>query len=457
MIKLDAYKDRVVAVFGLGKAGMATIESLAAAGAKVVAWDDRAESREKLKEMNLDVRIKKIEKWPWEHLSIIVLSPGIPLNYPTPHKVVQEARQHCCPIVGDIELLYQAQPHACYVTITGTNGKSTTTALVGHILKEAGRRVEVGGNIGTAALSLEPLQQNEIYVLELSSYQLDLLATTRFDISVLLNISYDHIDRHGSMEGYVHAKTHIFDRQTQHDHAVILLDDEYTKQVCNETARMPVHIHTGSTTGEPANICVENGILIDGEVRIDLNPLQRLQGKHNWQNALAAYHVAKILDIPAGQIEKALHSFPGLEHRMEYVCEMNGVTFINDSKATNANAASYALQAYDNLFWIAGGVSKEGGITTLEPYFDKITRAYLIGQSEREYSETLAGKVIYTKCGTLEKALEKIMEDVKQSGLETATVMFSPASASFDQFKNFEQRGEHFKQLVHKLSEGECR
>lgn len=453
MIRLNAYKDQVVGVFGLGKAGLATVKALEAGGAKVVAWDDHESSRQALEALGLDVRIKRIEKWPWDHLSLVVLSPGVPLTYPKPHDVVVLARQHFLPVIGDIELLYQAQPHATYVTITGTNGKSTTTALIGHVLHHAGKTVEVGGNIGTAALSLNALGKGEVYVLELSSYQLDLLATTRFDVALMLNLSADHIDRHGSIEGYLAAKMHIFDRQTEHDQAIIAVDDEYMRGIKPQLSDALAALHTVTTTGEAADVSVVDGVITDGDVRIDLHAIRSLQGRHNWQNAAAAYAVAKSLGVDAQTIETALHRFPGLEHRMEWVAEKADITFINDSKATNANATSHALGAWDNIYWILGGVAKEGGIDTLSSYFPKVKRAYLIGEAQDAFAKSLGGEVIHSECNTMEQAVQKAYDDARQAGFANSVIMLSPACASFDQYPNFEARGEHFKTLVSQLGE----
>ena len=451
MIKLNAYKDQVIGVFGLGKAGLATVQALVAGGAKVVAWDDSEEGRKAVQALNLDVRLHNTSKWPWDHMSLVVLSPGVPLNYPEPHPVVKDARLHCCPVVGDIELLYQAQPHATYVTITGTNGKSTTTTLIGHILKHAGKKVQIGGNIGTAALSLEPLDEDGIYVLELSSYQLDLVATTRFDIALMLNISPDHIDRHGSIDGYVAAKMHMFDHQTEYDQAIIAIDDAYTRGAVEDLRHSPATLTTVTTTNEDADLAVVDGMIRGQGHVIDLNKIRSLQGRHNWQNAISAYAVARALKVDLDVIDAAMGIFPGLEHRMEWVRAQDNITFINDSKATNANAASYALGAWDNIYWILGGVAKEGGINTLHPYFSKVKRAYLIGEAQNSFAETLGGEVMHSKCTTLEQALTKAYADAMQESPDGATILFSPACASFDQYKNFEARGRHFKELVGEL------
>ncbi len=450
MIALDAYKNKTVGVFGLGRAGQATIDALVAGGARIFAWDDTATSREGMKSnKHPQVTLCAPTKWEWEGLAVLVLSPGIPLTHPKPHEVVVMAKQHHCPVIGDIELLYQACPHATYVTITGTNGKSTTTALVGHILKQAGKMVQVGGNIGTAALSLEPLSHGGIYVLELSSYQLDLVASTRFDVSVLLNITPDHLDRHGNMQGYVQAKSHIFDRQGACDTAIVAVDDSYTQQVAAMLEKESVQLITLSAYGNHASVTASNARIHDSRdsSEVDLSIIRSLQGQHNWQNALAAFACARAIGIAPEVIAAALQTFPGLAHRMEWVTEKGNVTFVNDSKATNADATSHALKSFESIYWIAGGKAKSGGIETLTSYFSRIQKAYLIGEAEAQFAETLQGKLAFEKCATMQVATRRAYEDAVASGGKSV-VLLSPACASFDQYANFEQRGEHFKQVV---------
>lgn len=451
MITITEYKGQSVGVFGLGIAGEATVAALKAGGANVWSWDDRAAGT------------KHFREWPWQELKALVLSPGVPLTHPKPHEVVVLAKQHNVPVIGDVELLYRAQPQARYVAITGTNGKSTTTTLIGHILQSAGLKVQVGGNLGTAALALEPLGDDGIYVLELSSYQLDLVRTTRFHVAVFLNITPDHIDRHGDMQGYVAAKMHIFDRQTKDDVAVIAVDDEWTREMVLGTRYsvlggiIPVSAHETLEKG----IYVKSGRLKEQfftgygvpSTEYDLVSIPTLTGQHNWQNAAAAYAAARACGVAPDTIFAAMKTFPGLRHRLQLVATIQGVRFINDSKATNADATSNALAPFEHIYWIAGGKPKEGGIESLAAYFPKITHAFLIGQAEEEFADTLRGRVAFTRCGTLQVAVEKAAKMAFAEGKKGAVVLLSPACASFDQWKNFEQRGDAFCAMVEALKD----
>lgn len=447
MITVSEYKDQVVGVFGLGKAGNAAIASLVAGGAKVFAWDDQPPSAIK------DVSIADYKDWPWAEMKALVLSPGVPLTHPHPHKVVDLAYQHHVPVIGDVELLYCACPQAKYIAITGTNGKSTTTTLIGHILKSCGVKTEIGGNLGTPALALTPLGNDGVYVLELSSYQLDLVKNTHFNVAVWLNISPDHIDRHGSLTGYIQAKLNIFDRQELHDTAIVGMDDAHSRQMVAENqAGFARLVPVSSQTRLDKGVFVENGILHDGAFTADLRAIVTLTGRHNWQNAAAAYAAAKAIGLKPDDIYNAMKSFGGLRHRLQLVATMNGVRFINDSKATNADATSNALAPYEHIYWILGGKQKEGGIESLAEYFPKVAHAFLIGEAEDAFARTLEGKVSYTRCKTLETAVKRASEMAFAGGLKDAVVLLSPACASFDQWKNFEQRGDAFCQMVESMS-----
>lgn len=421
MILVPFLENKTVGVFGLGKAGNAALDSLIASGANVVAWDDKSTCAHSL----------PIEEWSWGKLEYLVLSPGIPFTHPKPHRVVELAQQHNVPIICDIELLYlttyNLQPTTRFVGITGTNGKSTTTALIGHILKSAGVPCQVGGNIGISALALSPLPEGGVYVIETSSYQLDLLDKTRFDVALLLNITPDHLDRHGDMEGYIKAKKRIF--RNSPAHAIIGTDEPITLSIAGSMKCTPISQNDNLPLGE----------------------LPFLKGTHNRQNIAAAFAACKALELSEKSIIAGIESFRGLAHRMERVVEKNGVVFINDSKATNAEAAEKALLSYDSpIFWIAGGKAKEGGIETLKPLFSKITHSYLIGDAAEAFAKTLtAHNVAFTQCGTLEKAVQQAYTAAQE--MTKATVLLSPACASFDQFKDFEQRGEIFRQLVEAL------
>ncbi len=453
MIVPAQYRGKSFGVFGLGKAGQATVRSLLAAGASVYAWDDKEVSDGVPQKADPAVfALTHFSKWPWRELEALVLSPGVPLTHPAPHPVAARANEENTRIIGDIELLSQTCERATFVGITGTNGKSTTTSLIAHILRQAGFRVEVGGNLGTPVLELNPLTEEGIYVIELSSYQLDLIDKSRFNVAVMLNLTPDHLDRHGDMEGYLKAKKRIFMHQQPGDTAIIAVDDAYTQGLASQ---MPC-ARVSALRPLEHGVYVQEGILVDTSeaVQATIKSIPTLQGRHNWQNAAAAYAACRALKMAPAAIINAMRSFPGLAHRMERIATVHNIDFVNDSKATNAEATANALAAYEaGIYWIAGGKPKVGGIVSLESFFPKITHAFLIGEAEDEFARTLEGKVSYTRCGTLEKALEAAMEKLdvlSRMGKEgaAAVVLLSPACASFDQFKSFEHRGEIFRQLV---------
>jgi UDP-N-acetylmuramoylalanine--D-glutamate ligase len=355
--------------------------------------------------------------------------------------------------------LCEAQPHAKKIAITGTNGKSTTTSLIGHILKFASKKIEIGGNLGTAALSLAPLGSEGCYVLELSSYQLDLLETARFHIAMLLNVTPDHIDRHGDMQGYVAAKSHIFERQTKNDMALVSIDDDYSRSVyaaLKQTGKGQLTAISVTQELKQGVFVDRDGVLHDkialGQQNIvNLFDIVHLTGRHNWQNAAFAYAACKLFGLNARDIEKGLRNFPGLRHRLQLVATIHGVRFINDSKATNADATSNALAPYAHIYWILGGKPKEGGIKSLERFFPTIIHAFLIGEAQEEFATTLEGKVPYTRSKTLANAFAAASAQAFADKKEGAVVLLSPACASFDQWKNFEERGDAFCRMAESL------
>ena len=459
MIPITEYAGKDVAVYGLGRTGLSAAKALKAGGARVHAWDDNEETRAKAEAAG--IALSDINKRDWQTFAALVLSPGIPYKYPQPHRLVRMAEMTGVPVIGDMELFaraVQALPERArpkIVGITGTNGKSTTTALIGHILKQAGRDVRVGGNIGTGVLDLAALHSNAVYVLEMSSYQLDLVKSLRCDVAVFMNLSPDHLDRHGGMDGYQAAKMRIFQNQTEKDVAVIGFDDVYTQSIAiGLSAKGPqkvVQISSTYTLGK--GISAVDGRLYDNqsgkaEFVGKLDECPALLGRHNYQNAAAAYAACRALGLDPGTIMAGLRSFPGLAHRMEAVGEIDGIRFINDSKATNAQAAEQALRSFKNIYWIAGGVPKAEGIAPLAPLFPNITKAYLIGQAEDVFAATLHGKVASQVCGALDRAVEAAYRDAKAAGEPGAVVLLSPACASFDQFKDYEQRGDAFRRLV---------
>jgi UDP-N-acetylmuramoylalanine--D-glutamate ligase len=443
MIRIPHQAGRPVAVLGLGKSGLAAARALAASGAEVWAWDDDAAKR-------APVPATDLYACDWKRPSALVISPGIPHRFPKPHPVAAAAAAAGCPIVGEVELLFRAQPRARYVGVTGTNGKSTTTALLGHLLARAGRRVEVGANLGTPALALAPLEEDGIYLLEMSSYQLELVPSARFQVGVLLNVTPDHLERHGGMAGYVDAKRRIFQRQEPADWAVIGIDDEPCRAIRRELGgRHVAALAIGRR--EAAAITVRERILRDEAERevMDLGRARALPGAHNWQNAAAAYATARALGIPESEIIAGIETYPGLAHRQELISELRGIRFVNDSKATNADATAKALACYDPIYWILGGRPKETGLDGLDPFYPRVAHAYLIGEAAAAFERRLQAHGVATRlCQTLERAVAAAAEDAAAERRPGAVVLLSPAAASFDQFANFEARGERFRALV---------
>ncbi len=461
MITPTSLKNSKIAVFGLGKAGMSTLNALLRSGAEVYVWDDGEASRAKLQAENLkNVHIVSPEETPWNEIKLLALSPGIPLTHPKPHKVAELAKAANCPIVCDIEILYHAQSQSKFLGITGTNGKSTTTALTGHILKNAGVSGEVGGNIGIPVLDLTPLSEDGVYVLEMSSFQLDLIKQTHFNVSVFLNITPDHIDRHGDIEGYIAAKCHIYENQGENDVAIIGVDDEYTNKIYEQlkSSGKIGRIIPISTRREIAGgIMVKDGVIYDNSGSIPkqytLGYLERLPGAHNGQNIAAAFAATLALGVQPEKAIAAIKSFEGLKHRIQLVSEINGIKFINDSKATNADATANALRAFDDIYWILGGLSKEGGIGSLVEFFPKITHAFLIGKAQDDFANVLDGKVTYTKCETLANAFDEAAKRALNDNKKGSVVLLSPACASWDQWPNFEVRGDAFCEMAINLKE----
>lgn len=459
MIPITEYAGKDVAVYGLGRSGLSAAKALKAGGARVHAWDDNEQTRAKAEAAG--IALSDINKRDWQTFAALVLSPGIPYKFPQPHRLVRMAEMTGVPVIGDMELFaraVQALPERArpkIVAITGTNGKSTTTALIGHILKQAGRDARVGGNIGTGVLDLAALHSNAIYVLEMSSYQLDLVKSLRCDVAVFMNLSPDHLDRHGGMDGYQAAKMRIFQNQTDKDVAVIGFDDVYSQSIAiGLSARGPqkvVQISSTYTLGK--GISAVDGRLYDNqsgkaEFVGKLDECPALIGRHNYQNAAAAYAACRALGLDPATIMAGLRSFPGLAHRMEAVGEIDGIRFINDSKATNAQAAEQALRSFKNIYWIAGGVPKAEGIAPLASLFPNVTKAYLIGQAEDVFAATLNGKVPAQVCGALERAVDAAFRDAKAAGEPGAVILLSPACASQDQFRDYEHRGDVFRSLV---------
>jgi UDP-N-acetylmuramoylalanine--D-glutamate ligase len=463
MIAVQEFQGKTVGVLGLARSGLSAARALQAGGAKLYAWDDSESARQAAAKEKLT--LEPPNRWPWQQIKTLVLSPGIPLTHPEPHPVVRQAKSAGAEVIGDVELFaravrsgHEANGLARIIAVTGTNGKSTTTALIGHILQAAGLDAQVGGNIGKPVLDLGIPTAKTVYVLEVSSYQIELSPGLAPDVAVLTNLSPDHIDRHGSMENYAAVKESLLRHAAPDGHVVVGVDDGYsasiyTKLVSNRMADA-VAVSIGKVLGR--GVFVIDGKLYDAwdqpSAQIgDLKTAPHLPGSHNWQNAALAYAAVRRLIRDPRAIFSSILRFPGLAHRIEDAGRIGKVRFVNDSKATNADAAARALACFPDVFWIAGGRAKEGGIADLERYFPRICKAYLIGEAAESFGKTLAGKVAAVQSGTLERALKAAFDDARASKAEEPVVLLSPACASFDQFKDFEHRGDVFKGLVRAL------
>ncbi|WNJ99293.1 UDP-N-acetylmuramoyl-L-alanine--D-glutamate ligase [Thalassospiraceae bacterium LMO-JJ14] len=457
MIEVFPFDGLPTPVLGLGRSGLAAARALYRGGAEVWAWDDNEDSRNRAAEEE-GIEIVDLATIDWREVTSLILSPGIPHTHPKPHPIVRMARDAGCEIIGDVELLARTQRDAAYVGITGTNGKSTTTALIGHIFQVSGREAEIGGNLGMPACALEPLGPDGTYILEMSSYQLELTFSITFDVGVLLNISADHLERHGGMDGYIAAKRQIFHRQTKPRTAVIGIDDDFSRRIYEELYEADEQLVVGISAKERVHggVYVIDGILHDDTEGketpvMDLKTVASLQGVHNWQNAAAAYAACKMTGIAPHAVMACINSYPGLVHRQEPVQIVDGVGFVNDSKATNGDAAARALACYDDIYWIAGGRPKEGGLMACAPYLDRVRKAFLVGEAALQFSQELDGKVPFVMSGDIETATRDAFQEARKSGLPGAVVLLSPACASFDQFSDFEARGDAFKDVVEAL------
>ena len=457
MIPANSFNGKRVALFGLGGSGIATAQALVEGGADVFAWDDNPESVAKAQ--SAGVHTENLRDADWSGVSSFVLSPGVPLTHPKPHWSVELARSAGVEIIGDVEMFGReralAAASAPFIAITGTNGKSTTTALTAHIIKASGRDAQMGGNIGRAVMTLEPPTPDRFYVVECSSYQIDLAPSINPTAGVLLNLTPDHLDRHGTMQHYASIKERLV---AGSETAIVGVDDVYCTQIADRleqtgkdviriSKRLPLpdgYFADGTNLYEAIGGRYERIAFLEG--------IGSLRGQHNAQNALAAVVACLKVGMDLGEIQSGLESFPGLAHRMEQVGRKDHVLFINDSKATNADAAAPALSSFPRIYWIAGGLAKDGGIESLRGMFPRIARAYLIGEAAPGFSATLGETVPYEISGNLEAAVNHAAEDAARDDSGEAVVLLSPACASFDQFKNFEVRGDAFKQAVLSLS-----
>ncbi len=458
MIEAHSFAGKAVAVFGMGMSGLATGRSLLAGGARVLAWDDGTKGREAAKAAGLP--LANLEHADWSAIDALVLAPGVPLTHPEPHWSVKLAQAHGVEIIGDTEIFMRERCRAGtaspVIAITGTNGKSTTTALTHHLLEAAGLDAVRGGNIGTAVLDLPPFADGRHYVLELSSYQIDLTPSLDPEAAILLNVTPDHLDRHGSLENYAAVKEKIFAKAGA---AVIGADDDFCDAIAERAQMRELHtlrisarhpVQTGVYAQGPELFEMADGAVTN---RADLTGIGSLRGAHNAQNASAALAAARSLGLPWDTLAQGLRTFPGLAHRMEEVRRIRHVLFVNNSKATNADAAERALTSFSNIYWIAGGKPKAGGIASLAPYLPRIRKAYLIGEAADAFAKTLDDALPYAMSQTLERAVADASAEALSAGGAEAVVLLSPACASFDQFPNFEVRGDAFRALVEALPE----
>ena len=463
MIPVPGFEGRRIAVFGLGRSGLTAARALKAGGALPVLWDDSVSSRMQAEAEGFVVEDLTVADW--SGFAALVLSPGAPLTHPKPHWTVDKAREVGIEIIGDIELFARAlaalpegqRPRV--VAITGTNGKSTTTALIGWVLKQAGLTVHVGGNIGIGVLALPEPTSDAVYVIEVSSYQLDLTTTFAPDVAILTNISPDHLDRHGGMEGYVAAKARIFQAQGADAIAVIGVDDSFGLDIAASLTERAERVTLVTTVkhhhwddwrigfDRMRGVTAIDGILkILDQQPVDLTAARSLPGRHNAQNAAFAYAAARALGVSHDATVGGLMTFPGLAHRMETVGTLGRVRFVNDSKATNADAARQALASYDRSFWIAGGRAKQGGIDDLEELFPRVVEAFLIGEAAGPFAARL-GDTPHRISGDMATAVQQAYEAAAATGRD-GVVLLSPAAASFDQYPDFEVRGEAFRAAV---------
>ncbi|SFP23325.1 UDP-N-acetylmuramoyl-L-alanine--D-glutamate ligase [Qipengyuania nanhaisediminis] len=430
MITSPAWKDKRYAVLGLARSGRATVEALLAVGAEVLVWDDRPEAREPY---NGRCAIGDPLEADLTGYAGVVVSPGVPLNT---HPIKPHADSFGVPVIGDVELFAQARadlPAHRVVGITGTNGKSTTTALVYHILKQAGVPTTMGGNIGLPILEQEPLPEGGVYVLELSSYQIDLTYSLDCEVAVLLNITPDHLDRYdGDFAKYAASKFRLLSMQTRGHNSIARFKD----------ARSLGKFAEGSIASILEDVFENRGIAPEEQAN-----WPSLQGPHNHENAAAAIEVCDILGLSQSQIKAGLESYRGLPHRMERVAEIAGVAYVNDSKGTNTAASAPALAAFDNIHWILGGLAKEPGLGECEAELPRVKAAYTIGKAGPDFAALLEGRVPVEQCETLDRAVSAAADSAEDGD----TVLLSPACASFDQYSDFEKRGEHFRALVEGL------
>jgi len=456
MIPCTTFAGKTVAVFGLGGSGLASCRALAAGGAMVIACDDDAKRMADAAAAGFVTA--DLRQADWSTIAALVLAPGVPLTHPAPHWTVGLARAAAVEVIGDIELFCRERrrhaPTAPFVAITGTNGKSTTTALCAHLFARAGHDVQLGGNIGTAILSLEPPRTGRVHVIEVSSYQIDLAPSLDPTVGILLNVTEDHLDRHGTLAHYAAVKERLVAGVQERGTAIVGVDDNWCQAVADRIERAGKSVVRVSVRRPlPDGLYVEAEQIMraaGGTARsiAQVGGIGSLRGAHNAQNAACATGAALALGLAPAALQEGLRSFPGLPHRMEEVGRSGKVLFVNDSKATNADSSAQALACFGDIFWIAGGKPKTGGIASLAGFFPRMRKAYLIGEAAEAFAAELDGKVPHVIAGTLDRAVALAAEDAAAATAGEPVVLLSPACASFDQFRNFEVRGDAFRELV---------
>ncbi|MEM7723277.1 MAG: UDP-N-acetylmuramoyl-L-alanine--D-glutamate ligase [Pseudomonadota bacterium] len=464
MIPVQGFDGAKVAVLGLGRSGLATARALKAGGAHPLCWDDGAAGRDRAEGEGFSLW-DPMGKDAFEDVACLVTSPGIPHLYPQPHRAIAAAWAAGVPVDNDVGLFFRSLAVGDWafhdrpprvVAVTGSNGKSTTSALIAHVLEENGVPVQLAGNIGRGVLDIDPPGDGEVIVLELSSYQTELARALTPDIAVFTNLSPDHLDRHGGMGGYFAAKRRLF-AEGGPDRAVIGVDEAEGQYIANQLVEGPgdprlLRVSARKLSGPGWDLVARKGWLSETRkgrqaASLDLRGVRGLPGAHNHQNAACAYGVARCLGLAPKAIEAAFHSFEGLPHRSQHVAEINGVAFVNDSKATNVDAAAKALSAFKSIRWICGGLEKEGGSDALWEAAGHVAKAYVIGREADAFALTL-GDIPHEVCGDMATAVARAAGDAQPGD----TVLLAPAAASFDQYDNFEQRGQDFMDQVAKLT-----
>ena len=461
MIIPHSLAEKKVAILGLGRSGLFAAKALNRIGAKFVAWDDERKTRDQAKKHG--VPIKNLIKFDFKKIDILILSPGIPLNFPAPHPVVKKAISAKCKIINEMDLLGENNQGSQFIGITGTNGKSTVTALLGKIFSNSRLNIQIGGNIGYPSLGLRKLGKNGVYILEVSSYQLELLSSIKFDIAILINISPDHISRHGSFRNYIKIKESIFKNQKDQDLAIIGIDDKFSyeiyKRLKKEKRQKVIPISKNKKI--PGGVYSSKGWLINDvnlkkEKIIKIQRLKNITGSHNVQNVAAALAASWSSGINKKAILSSILKFKTLLHRQEIILEKNGITFINDSKATNIDSAVKALENYKNIFWIAGGQSKNENFRKIIPFLKNVKHAFFLGETSNQLHALLRKRLESIESDNLKKATAQAynmaQEFLKDNKEKQASVLLSPACASLDQWKDFEERGNAFRKTVKELT-----